>query len=75
MSLFGIPFTPKTANVMIVFNFLGKILGVPAQSAHLVAAYPHELSADKATGTYMFVNGEVEYYALDIPRLYEYLGK
>lgn len=75
LNLFGIPFIPKTANVIIVLNFMGKVMGVPAQRAHLVSAYPHEMSADKATGTKIFEREEVQYFALDIPRLYEYLGQ
>lgn len=73
LNLFGVPFVPKSANIIIAFNFMGKIIGVPAQSAHLVSANPHEMSADKATGTKIFERKEVQYFALDIPRLYEYL--
>lgn len=73
LNLFGIPFIPKTANIIIVFNFMGKVIGVPAQSAHLVSACSHEMTEDKATGTKIFEREKVQYLALDIPRLYKYL--
>lgn len=71
--LFGMLFVPKTANIIIVFNFMEKVIGVPTQSAHLVSAYSHEMSDDKATGTKIFEREEVQYFVLDIPRLYKYL--
>lgn len=73
LSLFGLLFTPKTANIIVIFNFSGRRIGVPAQSAHLVSAYPYELSDDEATGTKIFMNGEVPHFTLNIHRLYESL--
>lgn len=75
LSLFGCSFVPKDANtnVIIVLNFQGKAVGVPAQNAQLVSAYPHELTNHEATGPRVFAHGEVQYYVLDIPRLYRYL--
>lgn len=73
LSLLDLSFTLKTTKIIVIFNFSGRQIGVPAHSAHLVSAYPYELSDDEATGTQIFMNGEAAHFTLNISRLYEYL--
>lgn len=74
LSLFGLSFQPKTADVIVLLIFSGRMVGFPAQNAYLVSAYPGELSDDVITGTKVFTHDKTQYSVLDIPRIYDYLG-
>lgn len=74
LSLFGFSFRPKTADIIVLIVFSGQMIGVPAQNAYLISAYPEELSDDAITGTKVFTHDRTQYFVLDIPRLYGYLN-
>lgn len=74
LRLFGSSFQPKKADVIVLIVFSGQMVGIPAQNAYLISAYPDELSDDVHTGTKVFIHDKTKYFVLDIPRLYDYLN-
>lgn len=75
LDLFGVSAAPQKANVMVMVTYMGKVIGFPADSAHIVSARPQEMIPNESTGTSVFERDNEPYFTLDIPRLYEHLEK
>lgn len=74
LNLFGGDTIPETVNLVVILRNFDKLLGIPAQNAHIITAFSSELSDDKTTCTKIFTRDRTQYFVLDIPRLYEYIA-
>lgn len=74
LKLFGFSYIPETANIVVILNYAQKSIGIPAQSAYMVSTPENQLTDNELTGTKVFTKNDTEYYILDIPRLYRYIG-
>lgn len=74
LNIYGFSTVEQSANLIVVLNHFNKMIGIPAQNAHLVSALDEELTDDQFTGTKVLLREGIEYFILDVPRLYEYIG-
>lgn len=74
LKLFGFSFISEAATTVIILSYAQKSIGIPAQSAYMVSTQKNQLTDNELTGTKVFTKNDTEYYVLDIPRLYRYIG-